>query len=1496
VGDEPRNWQFNIGNDPWGQLIALEAETFQNLRRIPGGFSDSVETVASWVPRQRSVSRPSERSGFWVRCLSREKRGRSASYLAFVAGHLWLIGPTKAALEALGKCEAWCSARHRKIALLSWHDEHSDGLEELLENASTPEGKRISFQVFSTNLIWNEWCRLHSGSNLEITVVAQEKVEEDLLRTGKDFARSYPEWLKGHAAVLSERELRLSLGYGLRVEMEHVPYSFPTMRMGLRCNHLEIWVDPFRESIDVRFDELWTAMEREIPRSSAARLLLKARFADLQRITAERQTGSESGATATGIYGGAHTELYFSAEEDRFEPRSRNRWETTAACALFEKNNPFWFTDFCTEDDPVEFPVVHTSEPLRITSIALLCGGLELRTAEMLDPSRQLCIQPEEGQEWYCSILEWHLRRIARLSDKAGSDGEQAGPGGDHAAQDPHPQWAPEDERPATALSHIEVIGGSRTSYESKGPFAVETVLIVSSPETEPQIRDIVRHFEEEIPENRRPTIRILPQPLRPVLDESGSPEPAMGDGWSLAPGGHMDALDVVADWLNGGGGAGRPDDVCMIVPFVNLGDVYDLSCEEDDETAPVRSALRKMAEQETPFIVELIAPDSDNLTPIGDDLSRLSKKRDRDGRWILFKSEYADGGDDDQQIDLSKIRISSNIWYVRLADFSKNWPGYSCKIRPIKVKRGSGYVGRRDLDQLTHLFSNVAAVEHSLSTRDVRFCYVRTEDDIRYGKLRELFNKVARKTPLIMPSPAAEEALRQPLLELIPAEMRNVWGGQALRRKMELPAGYNIGEVWYGTHSAGTALVPLGVKDRLPLREALRRLDWGPKDKDSHLPVMVKYLDCEDRLSVQLHPDASTASALWEENKWDLKDKYGKEESFIVLEASQEKYDLCSGFDKDRLHDIAAKITQGLRETSVSNEDDQICKAILFALAGLEEDEPVASGWMWAQSTADWIVKKGLLERSDVVKTVRSPFATSVSDELNFRNALSFRRTQWTAPDGVQREIWLGKEYLIAAMAVIAVIGAIRSRLRISDPQQSISEAAERLFHDVDRSPLLSVFKWEKASRNAWGRIPPGTVHAWLGGGNILIELSDRSDNTFRILDFGRELLWDSRPMHYGEAMRSLATSSLVGNKTRLNQETPENFLSHSRLQAHLDVYSANLAGEAGQASPSSKRWEFLLNPDGPVTLEGSRAGKTGWFRRSIPACRATLIEQGSIGEIRASQRSERILRLSPVHQGSVPLCVFFDTTEFRKTDQIPVDHIMPDGLGGLTEPRSPSEVFENLAENSENLNQPIMVSVPGYLRRDDPDSSVFTIYCSVFKTSASTSDLKRILERKGYKGSITWWNNGIAAALGESAHPLGEFQDGRPGLLLHLSSIGVSAGVYPGDDIIRGWGSSEIPRRFTDPDLVALMAIGRWIIVDEDKRQLHAGLSDGEGLEQIKRTVFTDEQNTSRLSKWLSGQAILERMGSGPPPSSDWGRSKGAGSDGHRRGEVGRESRLSD
>jgi mannose-6-phosphate isomerase len=101
--------------------------------------------------------------------------------------------------------------------------------------------------------------------------------------------------------------------------------------------------------------------------------------------------------------------------------------------------------------------------------------------------------------------------------------------------------------------------------------------------------------------------------------------------------------------------------------------------------------------------------------------------------------------------------------------------------------------------------------------------------------------------------------------LKCRPIFKERIWGGRKLAEAFgkELPAGKTIGESWeLADLSEGRSIIANGELAGMAIGEAVRRYPaemMGTKGFAGEFPLLVKILDAEDVLSVQVHPDEET-------------------------------------------------------------------------------------------------------------------------------------------------------------------------------------------------------------------------------------------------------------------------------------------------------------------------------------------------------------------------------------------------------------------------------------------------------------------------------------------------------------------------------------------------------------------------------------------------------------------------------------------------------------
>ena len=162
--------------------------------------------------------------------------------------------------------------------------------------------------------------------------------------------------------------------------------------------------------------------------------------------------------------------------------------------------------------------------------------------------------------------------------------------------------------------------------------------------------------------------------------------------------------------------------------------------------------------------------------------------------------------------------------------------------------------------------------------------------------------------------------------LQFQPEMKERIWGGRALEQfGLELPEGA-IGEGWMiGDHPNGTTKVINGELAGLGLdqiREQYGKEFFGTRgfsEKNGRFPLLIKLLDCNDDLSIQVHPNDDYTGL--------PQGELGKTEMWYVLDAKPGAkiiYGMKPGVDRDQLSQAIAenRIMDCLQEVPVAAGD----------------------------------------------------------------------------------------------------------------------------------------------------------------------------------------------------------------------------------------------------------------------------------------------------------------------------------------------------------------------------------------------------------------------------------------------------------------------------------------------------------------------------------------------------------------------------------------------
>ena len=134
-------------------------------------------------------------------------------------------------------------------------------------------------------------------------------------------------------------------------------------------------------------------------------------------------------------------------------------------------------------------------------------------------------------------------------------------------------------------------------------------------------------------------------------------------------------------------------------------------------------------------------------------------------------------------------------------------------------------------------------------------------------------------------------------IVRMEPAFKDNLWGGTRLRDVYGKKCDYDIvAESWeLSTHKAGQSIVATGKNKGLMLGGYINRFGRGilgwKCDPYERFPLLIKFIDSRESLSIQVHPGDDYALQ--------KEDEYGKNELWYVVDCEPESYLYC-GFSRD--------------------------------------------------------------------------------------------------------------------------------------------------------------------------------------------------------------------------------------------------------------------------------------------------------------------------------------------------------------------------------------------------------------------------------------------------------------------------------------------------------------------------------------------------------------------------------------------------------------------
>ena len=240
-----------------------------------------------------------------------------------------------------------------------------------------------------------------------------------------------------------------------------------------------------------------------------------------------------------------------------------------------------------------------------------------------------------------------------------------------------------------------------------------------------------------------------------------------------------------------------------------------------------------------------------------------------------------------------------------------------------------------------------------------------------------------------------SENSLRRYPLKLKPLNRSAIWGGSRLSDKFRIaPAGTEIAEDWCLSFRDGkTSEIGNGIYSGKLLSDFPRDF-FGFDTTD--FPLLIKYIDAADDLSVQVHPSDESCKA-------DGMDCHGKSEMWYVIEADKDAeilYGLRDGANiPDLFSDDAEKVMSSLNRVKVSKgESYYIPAGLVHALrkgilvAEIQQNSDITYR-IFDYGRKDKDGRPRELHRDKAEKCV-SPFSPDQIADLAFENGTRDDRT----------------------------------------------------------------------------------------------------------------------------------------------------------------------------------------------------------------------------------------------------------------------------------------------------------------------------------------------------------------------------------------------------------------------------------------------------------------------------------------------------------------------
>ena len=224
------------------------------------------------------------------------------------------------------------------------------------------------------------------------------------------------------------------------------------------------------------------------------------------------------------------------------------------------------------------------------------------------------------------------------------------------------------------------------------------------------------------------------------------------------------------------------------------------------------------------------------------------------------------------------------------------------CKIKTITLYPKNNYEYKLKKNFIANFF--IIQGRASLEYEDTEQKYS-TYDNIKLTENRKFvisnhsrYSLVMISTEKILKTAKTKTENANYLVKLQPAFKDNLWGGTKIRDYLGKDVGNMdvIAESWeLSAHPAGESKIASGDFAGKTLSDYIfsigkEKLGWKAQNYDK-FPLMVKFIDAKDNLSVQVHPADEYAMT--------VENEFGKNEMWHILDADEDSF-IYDGFNRD--------------------------------------------------------------------------------------------------------------------------------------------------------------------------------------------------------------------------------------------------------------------------------------------------------------------------------------------------------------------------------------------------------------------------------------------------------------------------------------------------------------------------------------------------------------------------------------------------------------------